>query len=302
MKKGIGVIASLLTSILGLTGCCFCFSPGRGDISSRIIRDINAGPVVSVDRSVDLGDAEQVDITIQFAGGDLEIGGDGDDLDDGLMIGEFLYNLDELEPEIEYEVAQERGTLRVRNLKQEIRLDRWTKEIRNEWKIVLTKKVPLELTIDTGASRGELALGGLQITDLELNVGAADIKVSFDDLNPQEMSELRVHSGAARLELADLGNANLSKLLFDGGIGSYTFDLRGEWQRSAQVEIKSGVSNIVIYIPRDVGVRLCPGGLKEGDYGKLTEKEGCYVNDLFQDAETTLDIKLDVGLSDVNVK
>jgi hypothetical protein len=210
--------------------------------------------------------------------------------------------VDELEPEIDYTVTQGRGTLLVRNLSQELRLDRWSKEIRNEWQLALTNEVPLAMTIDTGASQGELALGGLQITDMELTVGAADVRVSFDERNPQEMNALRVHSGAARLELANLGNANLEKLLFDGGIGSFTFDLRGEWQRSAQVEIKSGVSNIVIRLPRDVGVRLCPGSLKEGDYGKLQEQGGCYVNDLYQDAEIKLEINLDVGLSDVNVK
>ena len=302
MKKVTGVIASLMVVIVGLTGCCCCFTPGRGDISSRIIRDINAGPVVTRDRVVELDQAEQVAVTIQFGGGDLEIGGGGDDLDGKVMSGEFLYNLDELEPEIDYTVTQERGRLQVRNLSTEIPLDRWTKEIRNEWKLALTDQVPLELTIDTGASQGELALGGLQITDMELTVGAADVKVSFDELNPQEMNELRVHSGAARLELANLGNANLSELLFDGGIGTFTFDLRGEWQRSAQVEIKSGVSNVVITLPRDVGVRLCPGSLKGGDYGKLQEQDGCYVNDLYQDAETKLEIELDVGLSDVTVK
>ncbi|MBN1579162.1 MAG: hypothetical protein JXA89_00560 [Anaerolineae bacterium] len=303
MKKGLEVITSLIIVIATCTGCCCCFTPGGGDISSRIIRDINAGPVVTLDRVVELDDAEQVEVTIQFGGGTLEIGSSGDDLGKGsLMSGEFLYNLDELEPEIDYTVTQERGSLRIRNLSQEIRLDRWTKEIRNEWKLVLTNEVPLEMVIDTGASQGELALGGLPITGMELTVGAADVKVSFDERNPQEMNALRVHSGAARLELANLGNANLEKLLFDGGIGSYIFDLRGEWQRSAQVEIKSGVSNITIRLPGDVGVRLCPGSLKEGDYGKLQNKDGCYVNELYKDAEIKIEIKLDVGLSDVNVK
>ena len=79
-------------------------------------------------------------------------------------------------------------------------------------------------------------------------------------------------------------------------------DGRAYVSRSAQVEIKSGVSNIVIRLPRDVGVRLCPGSLKARDYGKLQKQDGCYVNDLYKDAEVKLDVKLDVGLSDVNVK
>ncbi|MBN1934521.1 MAG: hypothetical protein JW934_07635, partial [Anaerolineae bacterium] len=162
--------------------------------------------------------------------------------------------------------------------------------------------IPFDLIVDVGASEGELAFGGLRITGLNLNAGAADMKVRFEELNPAELELMTVRSGAARLEFISLGNANLQELAFDGGVGTYEFDLRGDWQRSAAVKIKSGVSHIVLRIPRDIGVRVCPGDLKSGNYDDLSRQGECYANDIYENSELKLDIDLDVGLSSVEVK
>ena len=297
MKKILWVIAWVFVAS-SLTGCCCCCcSPGRGP-SSRIIRNINAGPVQRIERDIELQDAEQVDVTISFDGGDLEI----DSVEQGLLNGVFVFNVDELAPVIEYEVENGRGRLLVGSESDEFALDLQVKEIRNEWQLGLAKNVPLNLTIDVGASRGELKLGGLTITELELTVGAAELEVSFNELNPGKMERMFVHSGAARLALVDLGNANVTELVFDGGVGSYRFDFHGDWQRSAEVKIKSGVSNIVLQLPQDIGVRVCPGDLDGGSFGNLHPQETCYVNDAYTASEIKLEIDLDVGLSTVKVK
>lgn len=296
MKKTLWIVISLIAA-LSLAGCCCCCT--SNERTSRVVRDINAGPVQRVESNLESKGAERVELTLVFGGGELMLRGD-DDI--ALMAGEFVYNVDELEPLIEYTVQDGLGILSMRHQGDQIRLERQREEIRNEWDVRLTRNIPFDLIVDVGASDGELTLGGLRITGLDLNAGAADMKVSFEELNPAELELMTVRSGAARLEFISLGNANLRELTFDGGVGTYEFDLSGDWQRSAAVKIKSGVSHIVLRIPSDIGVRICPGDLKSGSYDGLSQQGECYVNEMYENANLKLDIDLDVGLSSVEVK
>lgn len=297
MKK-VTWVALYVIVALSLTGCCCCCCSSGSNQSSQVVRNLRAGPVQRETQQVESKGVGQAVVNILFTGGNLSIeAADSDDLLDG----EFAYNLDELKPVIEYQVEGEQGRLIVRQSDM-TQIDRFSQEVRNEWLLRLSQKIPLDLTLDVGASDGELALGGLRLTNLDMTVGAADLQVSFDRPNLEPLDKMRVHSGAAQIELVNLGNANLKELTFDGGIGTYTFDFRGEWQRSANTQIKSGVSNIVLFIPKDVGVRVCPGKLERGSYDGLEEQDGCYVNEQYQDSDIVLDISLDVGLSTLEVK
>jgi len=89
---------------------------------------------------------------------------------------------------------------------------------------------------------------------------------------------------------------------FDGGLGSYTFDFTGEWQRSATVTIQAGASRIELIVPSDIGVQVCPGDLRQGDYGSLEKQDRCYVNSLHDSAELQLDLELDLGLAQLQVR
>jgi len=280
---------------LGLAGCCF---PTGRQVSTRIARTLSRGPVQRETREVDLGDATQVAATIQFGGGELEIGRGGAKL----MRGEFEFSPPELEPVISYQVNDGQGQLTIRQEWDTLRWDRLTSEPRNTWRIELTDRVPIRLVADVGASTGKVDLGGLPITDLRVTAGAADMSIAFGAPNPQRLRSFEVRTGAARLELLELGNANLDELTFDGGLGDYVLDFQGEWQRSAQVHIKAGASQVLLLIPRDVGVQVCPGDLRGGDYGGLLQQGDCYVNDAYSKDGITLDISLDLGLGKLEVK
>jgi hypothetical protein len=246
---------------------------------------------------VDLDDITEAKVTIQFAGGKLTVKAGSDELLDG----EFIYNLDDLEPLLEYETTTDRGELLIRHQADRIRWDP-SVEVRNEWQLQLGQRVPLDMSLDVGASNGTLDLGGLRLTKLTLTAGAADMTVRFDEPNTEQLTTFYVRSGAAKLGLLYLGNANLSDLQFDGGLGTYTFDFRGEWQRSAKVHILAGASQVLLRVPRDIGVRLCPGDIRRGDYDGLAERGDCYVNELYDQAAIQLDIDLDLGLGQLQVK
>jgi hypothetical protein len=203
---------------------------------------------------------------------------------------------------IDYDVQDGQGTLQIRHKADTLQLDRLTTELRNEWKLDLCDCVPLSLNLDVGAASGRFKLGGLPIRKLDLTTGAADLTVSFDKPNPERLKSIHVLSGAAKLDLIELGNANMDELTFDGGLGTYTFDLTGQWQRSANVRIQAGASQVELRVPKDIGVRVCPGDLRQGRYDGLEEKNGCYVNTLYDRSGITLDVSLDLGLGKLNVR
>ncbi|MBL7199292.1 MAG: hypothetical protein ISS56_03995 [Anaerolineae bacterium] len=296
MSKRVWWIVVLSLAVLSLIGCCCCSLSRR--VSPQMLQQrVNTGSVRRDERRINLEGAEGVDVTVQFGGGELTI----ESGSDGLLDGEFTYNLADLEPEIAYDVADGRGKLRIQHKEDVIRWDRATTEVRNEWVLRLTDRVPLTLDVDVGASRGELDLGGLRLTDLNLVSGAAELRVRFDQPNPERLASMHIRSGAAKLELRDLGNANLEELTFDGGLGAYILDFGGEWRHSARVEIQAGASRISLRVPSHIGVRVCAGDLQDGDYDGLAEQEGCYVNPLYGESDITLDIDLDLGLGKLDV-
>jgi hypothetical protein len=263
-----------------------------------VTRELNIGSVQRETRQVELEGAERVEVTLQFGGGELNLKGNSDTL----LSGEFVYNLPDLEPEIRYDVRGKRGELSLRHKEKTIRWDRATKQVRNEWQIRIGNDVPLDLKADVGASTGELDLGGLRITDLDLTAGAAEMTVRFDEPNRERLTSMEVRSGAARLDLIELGNANMDELAFDGGLGTYTFDFGGEWQRSASAHIEAGASRVLLRIPRDIGVRVCPGDLRSSDYGGLEKRGDCYVNSIYDRSDIQLDISMDLGLGKLVIK
>jgi hypothetical protein len=272
-----------------------------------VVRDLGADSVQRETRQIALGDAEQVEATIRFGGGDLDIKvldmkKLDDEIDAPLLQADFIYNVDSLQPEIDYEVQDGQGKLEIRHKLETTSLDRLTTELRNEWKLALCNCVPLSLNMDVGATSGQFELGGLPIERLDLTTGAADLKVSFDQPNPERLQSLHILSGAAKLELIKLGNANLDELTFDGGLGTYTFDLTGEWQQSAEVYVQAGASHFQLHVPKDIGVRICPGDTSRGHYDGLEEKNGCYVNSLYGESDITLDVNLDLGLGRLDVR
>jgi hypothetical protein len=279
MKKVLWMVV-LAIGAVGLSGCC-CFT--FGGQPSRIAQSIAPSPLQRQAIQVEQGDADRVQATVKFGGGKLDIRGGSDTL-----------------------LQDEQGKLLVEHRTDPIRLDPVGRPLRgelvNEWTLAFSKGVPLDLRLDVGASGGEIELGGLAIENLDLTMGAADLRVGFDKPNPERLSSLHIYSGAAKLELHELGNANLDELTFDGGLGTYLFDLSGDWQRSANVRIQAGASQVTLRLPREIAVRVCPGDLYRDQMNGLQERDGCYVNTLYGQSDITLDIALDLGLGKLHVR
>jgi hypothetical protein len=240
--------------------------------------------------TIPLADAESIAVEILFGAGELEIEvGDSDDL----FSGHFRYNVEQLEPEVAY--GDEVLSIRQGGIDEDWGIP--TGRVRNEWKLEFSPEIPLEMGIEAGAGDGELDFTGLQLTKLDLDLGAGDFEVRFDEPNQAEMSDLTLDAGASKLDVRGIGYASPERVKVQGGVGDITLDFTGAWPHSADVQITTGVGAVTLRLPDDVGVYVdVEGGLSSVDASGLERQDDAYVNDAFGQVETELRIQVTTGI------
>lgn len=168
----------------------------------------------------------------------------------------------------------------------------------------LSRSVPTDLEVLTGASSGTLRLGGLPLTRFRLATGASETTVSFDEPNPRGMDRLEVKAGAASLELRGLGNARASEMRFEGMVGEVVLDFTGQWDRNAAATVKMGLGALTLRIPDDLGVRVRKSSLLSSFSGLGLERaaDGSYRSANWEDAAHQLDLTVDAAFGSIDVE
>ncbi|UCH59084.1 MAG: hypothetical protein JSV61_12820 [Anaerolineales bacterium] len=216
------------------------------------LTEIKTGPTKIEDIAVPaLSDQTQVaEVKLIFGAGELDISS-GDD--EALISGQARYNVEDLKPQIN--IRGEDIEIRTGDLELNA-IPRFDGEFVNEWDLKFNNEMPMELEISAGAYQGRFDLGGLAIEELSISDGAADVRVEFSEPNIGEMRTFRYETGASKVRLNDLANANFSNLVFKGGAGDYTLDFSGDLVRDANVTIDAGLSSVALIVPDGVSARV----------------------------------------------
>ncbi|HET7011832.1 MAG TPA: toast rack family protein [Anaerolineales bacterium] len=237
-----------------------------------------AGPTARVgelrtkSESVELGGAETVQVEIAMAAGQLAIRGGASEL----LEADFTYNVDKLEPEVVYSG----GTLGVRTPEVSVGATSWQdlEDYRYEWDLRLNDDVAMEMKIDLAAGTGDLDLGSLSLTALDIQTGASEVRVDLSD------------------------SQSLGRLDLESGIGQTTVDLSGDWQNDLEANMTSGVGELNLRLPRNVCVRVdVESGLGNVETTGLTSDGGVYVNDACGASAVTLRIEVEAGVGSVKL-
>lgn len=308
VSKSLVVIALLAVTLLA-SGCCCCVpcagpgpwvDPGDWDWSGWTARTpIVVGDLRQEQQSVPVDPAAtSAQVTVSFGGGEFDLRPGAE----GLLDGEFVYNVDDLAPNLE---TRTQGGVQMVTLRhrQEIRWGDWdTRNVRNEWDVRLNRDVPMDLTLNLGAFVGQADLSGLRLRELALNAGACTGEVSFSAPNPETMRSLDVVAGAAKLSLTDLGNARFQEMTFRGGAGDFVLDFDG-FQGQARVLVESGVSKVVIRIPRGVGARVeLDGVLSTTHLMGFSQNGNVFTNASYGEAGDQLTLSVTMGMGDLTLE
>jgi hypothetical protein len=241
MKKTILIVITLL--IITTMACTFSVNVPR----------VETGDLQTVDISENAPDNNNTGyLSIFMGGGQLSINGHGDQW----VTGKVDYNIPLWQPK----VTRNNANLEIsQDTKENIGLP--NNKIVNNWELMIGD-VPTDLVVKAGAYKGNLDLSGIPITNLEINDGASQAEITFDQLNPTVMKSLIYKTGASQISLYGLANANFDEMQFDGGAGSYTLDFSGDLQHDTDISVNFGLGDVKIIIPKGVPAQvIVDGGL-----------------------------------------
>jgi hypothetical protein len=256
---------------------------------------VQTGPTRT--ENVDIPNPEGVDanLTLAFAAGELNLTPGGSD---ALVSGTAIYNVDELKPV----VSGEGSNLRLQTGQDEAKFNgipSFGDNLKNQWDLALGN-APMNLTVTAGAYQGNMDLGGLSLKSLHVADGASQVELKFSKPNQVEMSLLRYETGASSVNLSGLANANADSIEFRSGAGNYTLDFSGNLLRDTNVDVRSGISKITIYIPRDSNATVTfSGGLSSVNTTGNWQKSGqTYA---YSGGGANLDIAVEMGAGSVDL-
>jgi len=213
----------------------------------------------------------QTSLTISFGAGELDLAPGAKQLVEGTA----TYNIPDLKPE----VLTQGGSVELRQ--GDLKSLTYPNGIINHWDLKLGSQ-PMDLAVNGGAYSGTYEFGGVALTGLTLKDGAANVKLTFSQPNPTQMTVLRYETGASNVKLSKLANANFSTMIFNSGGGDYTLDFSGTLKRDATVTISSGVSNLILVVPDGVaanvtvesGVSNVNAGSEWAQHGNIYSRAG----------------------------
>lgn len=250
---------------------------------------------------VDAEGAERIEVTIEFGAGEIWL--TSADIDNVLEM-EVTYDPRIIDFDHDYRVRRGVGELFLESSHHR-KYDIDSKDHR--WDMTLSRNYPMSLDLEVGACEAELDLGGLQLEELRIDIGAASVEIDFSAPNPIRLREIDIEAGAASLEMREVGNANFERFNFSGGVGSFELDLRGEYTGESEVTIEIGLGSMDIILPRNLPIRVVTDGgnwLSSIDFhrDRLEEVDDDeYETEDFRDAETRMILNIEVGLGSIDL-
>jgi hypothetical protein len=207
---------------------------------------VSTGATRTESRAIALGAAQSVQVNLKMKAGELKVGSGGTQL----MDADFTYNVPEWKPQVRYDVSAGVGNLDV----EQPSTGSASGDTRNIWDLHLTHRAPMEMTVDLGAGRASLTLGGLALTRLELNMGAGETTVDLTGNWKKDLSA-QIHGGVGKATVllprdvgvrvvahGGLGSINAGS--FEKQDGAYVNDLYGKSPVSLRVEVEGGIGEI----------------------------------------------------------
>lgn len=190
--------------------------------------------------------AESVDVRIKMRGGALRLAGGAAKL----LEADFGYNVAEWKPEVSYDVSKGRGELQVEQPDVGVH---WG-QTRNVWDLRLSNEVPIELRLQMGAGQGDVRLGSLALSKLDIAMGAGELTL---DLTGDWKNDLEagIHGGVGSLTVR-LPRDVCTRVRAKGGLGAinadglklqgetYTNDACGESKVTLRLNIVGGIGEI----------------------------------------------------------
>ncbi|MDQ6888519.1 MAG: hypothetical protein M3068_14705 [Gemmatimonadota bacterium] len=126
----------------------------------------------------------------------------------------------------------------------------------NELTVALARATALDLSLDLGATKATVDLGGLSIRALHLRARASETSITFSSPNPVALDQLDIDAGAASVSVGQLGNARVRHLRARAAMGGLELGFGGAWTGDIDLRLIEALGTVTLHVPRDVGVKV----------------------------------------------
>ncbi|HSJ24773.1 MAG TPA: hypothetical protein VK929_08910 [Longimicrobiales bacterium] len=246
----------------------------------------------TVTSSRSIGDEQDLRVNVEYGAGTLNLGSAPEG---SLYRADLRYDRASFTPRMDFED----GRLRVGVTGSEVR----GRSIRgSELDLLVTRTLPVDLTLQFGAAEANLDLGGIRVRNLELQTGASRTTLTVSEPNPDVCRSATIEVGAARFQASGLGNLNAEQLAVRGGVGEVILDFTGEWRNDMTAGVEMGLGTLTVRVPRGLGVQVNRGGaLTSFDGQDLLRRGNSYYSENFDDATHRLTVNLEAALGRIRV-
>ena len=198
------------------------------------------------ERTVDRGAAKTVSATIQMNAGDLDLSGGSTHL----LEGNFNYRSSVGGPRVDYSVAGTTGSLHISQDESQVHFG----NTENHWTLHLANDIPIDLRVDMGAGRGNFRLRDINVTALNLDIGAGQVDVDLTGTRKADLhGTIEGGVGEANIRLpkdvgvvvsasGGLGTIENHGLKHDGD--EYVNDAYGKSPVTIHLKVEGGIGRI----------------------------------------------------------
>jgi hypothetical protein len=252
----------------------------------------------TVDVSRQLFDTARHRVRVEYGAGRLDIGATNERL---LYLMHLRYNEANGTPLHVYDGAER--SLRLGINGQNVQVGRRSEEGAGELRLSLSRKVPIDLTVDVGAAKATLELGGLRLTDARIHTGAAEVTVGFNQPNTARLETLEIEAGAASVTVTGVANANTSDVRVTSGVGNISLRFDGTWTQDVNVNANVAVGRLHVAVPKDVGIRVDASRVIAAfDHPGLIKRDDAYYSDNWETARFKLRLRAQTAIGAIEVE
>jgi hypothetical protein len=165
--------------------------PGRVE-SQQVSTAIGTGKLNIIDRKVELGRAESTQVSVAIGIGKLNISGGAK----GLLDARFEYEIPEWKPEVTYEVEEGLGRLAVSQPDSKVGANT---DVRYDWNLKLSGKVPTDLTVEMGTGKVDLDARGLNLHHLKVAGAVGEARIDLSCVRTSLNADIEAGLGKLKL-------------------------------------------------------------------------------------------------------
>jgi hypothetical protein len=251
----------------------------------------------SLDVSRQLRDTSEHRIHVRYAAGRFSLRPTSEPILFGMQL---RYDEERSRPIHSYDADSRSATLGV-----DAEEGRW-RNLRNrdsgEMRLELSGSVPLDLELELGATHARVDVGGLALNRLRLETGAADAVLDFSSPNRTRMRYLDIQLGAAGVVVTNLGNAKVSQIRVDGGVGSVDLDFGGTIEQDVNVDASVALGKLALHLPHEVGVRVeVQKVLASFDHSGLSRRGNAYYSENWDTAKFRIRVRAETVFGAIEI-